>query len=57
MTAGPSLDPRPMFEDVFAIMPPHLLRQRQQLDEELAAAAKDAPAAMDAPSAKDAPVA
>ena len=45
MTAGPSLDPRTMFEDVFAILPPHLLRQRQQLDEELAAAAKDAPVA------------
>ena len=45
MTAGPSLAPRTMFEDVFAVMPPHLLRQRQQLDEELAAAAKDAPIA------------
>jgi 2-oxoisovalerate dehydrogenase E1 component alpha subunit len=44
MTEGPRLDPRTMFEDVFASMPPHLLRQRQQLDAELraAAAAKDA---------------
>jgi hypothetical protein len=31
-----------MFEDVLAVMPPHLLQQRQQLDQELAAAAKDA---------------
>ncbi|HEY6457541.1 MAG TPA: thiamine pyrophosphate-dependent enzyme [Steroidobacteraceae bacterium] len=42
MTDGPRLDPRTMFEDVFAVMPPHLLRQRQQLDQELLAAAQDA---------------
>jgi len=42
MTEGPRLDPRTMFEDVLAVMPPHLLHQRQQLDQELAAAAKDA---------------
>ena len=42
MTEGPRLDPRTMFEDVFATMPPHLLRQRQQLDQELLAATKDA---------------
>jgi 2-oxoisovalerate dehydrogenase E1 component alpha subunit len=42
MTEGPRLDPRTMFEDVFATMPPHLLRQRQQLDQELVAATKDA---------------
>jgi 2-oxoisovalerate dehydrogenase E1 component alpha subunit len=42
MTDGPRLDPRTMFEDVFATMPPHLLRQRQQLDRELVAATKDA---------------
>jgi 2-oxoisovalerate dehydrogenase E1 component alpha subunit len=42
MTEGPRLDPRTMFEDVFATMPPHLLRQQQQLDQELVAAAKDA---------------
>jgi 2-oxoisovalerate dehydrogenase E1 component alpha subunit len=45
MTDGPRLDPRTMFEDVFATMPPHLLRQRQQLDQELAAAAQDPPRA------------
>jgi 2-oxoisovalerate dehydrogenase E1 component alpha subunit len=43
MTEGPRLDPRTMFEDVFATMPPHLLRQRRQLDQELAAATHDAP--------------
>jgi 2-oxoisovalerate dehydrogenase E1 component alpha subunit len=42
MTDGPRLDPRTMFEDVFATMPPHLLRQRQQLDQELVAATQDA---------------
>jgi len=42
MTEGPRLDPRTMFEDVLATMPAHLLRQRQQLDQEIAAAAKDA---------------
>jgi 2-oxoisovalerate dehydrogenase E1 component alpha subunit len=42
MTEGPRLDPRTMFEDVFATMPAHLLRQRQQLDQELLAAGKDA---------------
>jgi 2-oxoisovalerate dehydrogenase E1 component alpha subunit len=41
MTDGPRLDPRTMFDDVLAVTPAHLLRQRQQLDEELAAAAKD----------------
>ena len=35
MTEGPRLDPRTMFDDVFAITPPHLLRQRQQLDQEI----------------------
>ena len=40
MTEGPRIDPRTMFEDVLAVMPPHLLRQRQQLDEELAACRK-----------------
>ena len=40
MTEGPRLDPRTMFEDVFATMPEHLQRQRQQLDEELAACRK-----------------
>ena len=39
MTEGPRLDPRTMFDDVLASMPPHLQRQRQQLDQELAAAA------------------
>jgi len=43
MTEGPRLDPRTMFEDVFAVMPPHLLRQRQQLDAELAAAHRAPP--------------
>jgi 2-oxoisovalerate dehydrogenase E1 component alpha subunit len=41
MTEGPHLDPRTMFEDVFAIMPAHLLRQRQQLDDELVAATQN----------------
>ncbi len=35
MTEGPRLDPRTMFDDVLAITPPHLLRQRQQLDQEI----------------------
>jgi len=42
MTEGPRLDPRTMFEDVFATMPAHLLRQRLQLDQELLAAGADA---------------
>jgi 2-oxoisovalerate dehydrogenase E1 component alpha subunit len=42
MTEGPRLDPRTMFEDVFATMPAHLLRQRQQLDQELRAATNPA---------------
>jgi 2-oxoisovalerate dehydrogenase E1 component alpha subunit len=41
MTEGPRLDPRTLFEDVFASMPSHLLRQRQQLDEELRDATQD----------------
>jgi len=35
MTEGPRLDPRTMFDDVLAITPPHLLQQRQQLDQEI----------------------
>jgi 2-oxoisovalerate dehydrogenase E1 component alpha subunit len=35
MTEGPRLDPRTMFDDVLAITPAHLLRQRQQLDQEI----------------------
>ncbi len=31
MTDGPALDPATMFEDVFKQMPPHLVRQREEL--------------------------
>ena len=31
LTEGPALDPATMFEDVFKDMPPHLIRQRDQL--------------------------
>jgi hypothetical protein len=31
LTEGPTLDPATMFEDVYKEMPPHLVRQRQQL--------------------------
>ena len=33
LTEGPTLDPATMFEDVYKEMPPHLARQRQQLQE------------------------
>jgi len=36
LTEGPRLDPALMFEDVHASMPPHLVRQREQLLAELA---------------------
>lgn len=36
LTEGPQLDPGTMFEDVFKEMTPHLARQRQQLEAELA---------------------
>lgn len=36
LTEGPRLDPALMFEDVHARMPPHLVRQREQLLAELA---------------------
>ncbi len=42
MTEGPHLDPRTMFEDVYAVMPQHLRQQQQQLEQELAAADPDA---------------
>jgi 2-oxoisovalerate dehydrogenase E1 component alpha subunit len=42
MTDGPRLDPGTMFEDVFKEMTPHLARQRQQLQAELAQQKKDA---------------
>ncbi len=31
LTEGPTLDPATMFEDVFHEMPPHLVRQREEL--------------------------
>ncbi|HEY2036375.1 MAG TPA: hypothetical protein VGG96_05130, partial [Steroidobacteraceae bacterium] len=31
LTEGPTLDPATMFEDVFHEMPPHLIRQRDEL--------------------------
>ncbi|HEX3842943.1 MAG TPA: hypothetical protein VHV80_01170, partial [Steroidobacteraceae bacterium] len=31
LTEGPTLDPATMFEDVFHEMPPHLMRQRDEL--------------------------
>ncbi len=31
MTDGPSLDPDSMFEDVYAKLPPHLIRQRDEM--------------------------
>jgi 2-oxoisovalerate dehydrogenase E1 component alpha subunit len=31
MTEGPSLDPDSMFEDVYATLPPHLVRQREEM--------------------------
>jgi 2-oxoisovalerate dehydrogenase E1 component alpha subunit len=31
LTEGPTLDPATMFDDVYKEMPPHLVRQRQQL--------------------------
>jgi len=33
LTEGPTLDPATMFEDVYKEMPPHLARQRQQLQD------------------------
>ncbi|HKS57816.1 MAG TPA: thiamine pyrophosphate-dependent enzyme [Steroidobacteraceae bacterium] len=36
LTEGPRLDPGTMFEDVFKEMTPHLARQREQLEAELA---------------------
>ncbi|HET9390388.1 MAG TPA: thiamine pyrophosphate-dependent enzyme [Steroidobacteraceae bacterium] len=41
---GPTLDPATMFEDVFRQMPPHLIRQREQLQELRALEAKDSSA-------------
>ena len=37
LTEGPRLDPALMFDDVFHELPPHLERQREQLEAELAA--------------------
>jgi len=31
LTEGPTLDPATMFEDVYKEMPPHLVRQREEL--------------------------
>ena len=45
LTEGPTLDPATMFEDVFKEMPPHLVRQREQLLDPCAKhrAARDSP--------------
>ncbi|HKT71835.1 MAG TPA: thiamine pyrophosphate-dependent enzyme [Steroidobacteraceae bacterium] len=42
LTEGPTLDPLGMFEDVFKQMPPHLLRQREELKALRAQQAADA---------------
>jgi hypothetical protein len=43
MTDGPSLDPDTMFEDVYAKLPPHLVRQRDEMRALRAAHAEPAP--------------
>jgi len=45
LTEGPTLDPLTMFEDVFKEIPPHLARQRRELEMLLATRSQDASAA------------
>ena len=40
---GPALDPLTMFDDVFKVMPAHLVRQREELKQLLASGAKGGP--------------
>ncbi|HYK25037.1 MAG TPA: thiamine pyrophosphate-dependent enzyme, partial [Steroidobacteraceae bacterium] len=42
LTEGPTLDPLTMFEDVFKELPPHLARQRRELEALLAARSQEA---------------
>ena len=51
LTAGPSLDPLTMFEDVLKDMPPNLVHQREELRKLLEARAKATPAVQ--PQAKE----
>jgi 2-oxoisovalerate dehydrogenase E1 component alpha subunit len=51
LTAGPSLDPLTMFEDVLKDMPPNLVHQREELRKELEARPKATPAVQ--PQAKE----
>ncbi len=54
LTEGPTLDPLTMFEDVFKEMPPHLVRQRRELEALLASAEKGPERGPDASGAAEA---